>query len=195
MSYGAYPLEGFLDRLAGPGGAPGGGAACAVAGALACALAELVLEHAARNATSGKEPAVGLRAASGEARELRARLLGLADDDSAAYARFAKMHRRGAGEPALRASYAACEVPLDIARSCVAALRLLARAREHAAPALRCDAEAGALLALAGARGACGLVDANLPAVGDRSLAEVLTREAAALRGQAEALARRAAPW
>jgi glutamate formiminotransferase/formiminotetrahydrofolate cyclodeaminase len=162
-----------------PAPTPSGGSAAALAGAMAAALVGLV----ARASRDWPEaPGVAAQAAA-----LEDRLLGLADEDAAAFAdalaelRAAdgESRRSGLGPALLRAT----DVPLAIADACADVAALAALARDQGRPAVRPDAVVARELAVAATRGAAQLVNANLATRpgDDRSLrATAATRAAEA---------------
>jgi formiminotetrahydrofolate cyclodeaminase len=177
-------LAEWLDELAAPRAAPGGGSALA----FACANAAAVLSMAARVSKDA-----GLAA---QAEALRARTAPLAQLDADTYE--AALVVRDAArelEPAQRdwqigqAFAKAAEPPLEIARAAADVAELAAALAAGGADAVRPDAVAAAGLAAAAARGAVALVAVNLTTVdGDPRLAE-----AERLADAAESAAARAA--
>jgi methenyltetrahydrofolate cyclohydrolase len=178
-----------LDLLAAREPAPGGGSAAALAGAMAAALSEMALSFAlGSSAAGGADPAGGPDRAGGadraggpdraggaavlvelrdRARELRARLLTLADDDTRSYRPVLDalaLPRADPSRPArLQAALAtAAEVPLAIATAAAEVGDLAAAAAQAGNAHLLGDATAGVVLAEAAARSAARLVELNL---------------------------------
>ncbi len=133
----------FVEALGARTPAPASGAAAAVSGALAAGLAELAARFA------DDEVAVA------SARRLRARLLELADEDSAAYAEFMESKSDSARSRTV-------DVPLEIAECAAAAAALAAGLIERLSVAVAGDAEAAVALARGAAQVAGRLVELNL---------------------------------
>jgi formiminotetrahydrofolate cyclodeaminase len=154
----------LLEQLAARTPAPGGGTAAGLAGAVAAALTEMAAAFAlTRNPSAGDIAEIARRA-----RELRARLLELADADISSYEPVLRARsldrgdsrRRSAIEDALSS---AAEVPLEIAEACaevaeLAAMSAAAPGNDH----LLGDAGAAAVIAEAATRAAVALVELNL---------------------------------
>jgi formiminotetrahydrofolate cyclodeaminase len=155
----------LLEQLAARTPAPGGGTAAGLAGAVAAALTEMAAAFALTRTPgeSGEIAEIARRA-----RELRARLLELADADISSYEPVLRARsldrgdsrRRSAIEDALSS---AAEVPLEIAEACaevaeLAAMSAAAPGNDH----LLGDAGAAAVIAEAATRAAVALVELNL---------------------------------
>ena len=189
-------LAGFVDELASAEPVPGGGSASAVAASLGAGLVAMVAalsvgrpkyaDYAAVHASAG---------AAGKA--LTGRLLGLADEDSAAYAVFAaalKMPKETDAEQAARkaalraAARTAAEVPLACIEAChevvLAAESLAGRSNLNASS----DLAVACLLASAAAQGAGANVLVNLPAVGDDAFAAAMRDRVVGLLGEIDAI-------
>lgn len=173
----------FVDRLRSAEPVPGGGSASAVAASLGAALVGMVAalsmdrpRYAAHDST--------LRRAAEASRPLADRLLALADDDAAAYGRYAaalKMPReteeaQTARKSALRAAaLGAAEVPLAIVEACLDVACLAEALAGRSNVNATSDVGVAAMLAEAGAKGAAANVLINLPSIGDDERAEKMT--------------------
>jgi methenyltetrahydrofolate cyclohydrolase len=160
-------LPALLEELAAASEAPGSGSALAVTLALAAAT----MQMAARLSAETWPDAAGVGA---QAEALRERAAALADEDADAYRRALesraaqpddKQERR---DFALgRATAAAAEPPLALARLATDLADLCREAAERVEPRVRADVVAAAVLAAAVARGARELVAVNLTALPD----------------------------
>src|SRR4051795_3409419 len=151
----------WLDELAGPRAAPGGGSALAITVANAAAVVAMA-------ARVSDDP--GLAA---QAEALRARTAPLAQLDSDTYEAALAVRDQVAGlEPEQRdwqigkAFARAAEPPLEIARAAADVAELAAELATAGSPVIRADAVAAAALAAAVARGALAMVAVNLTALG-----------------------------
>jgi methenyltetrahydrofolate cyclohydrolase len=176
----------WLDELAGPRAAPGGGSALAITVANAAA----VVAMAARVTGDG-----GLAA---QAETLRARTAPLAQLDSDTYeAALAVRESARDLKPEQRdweigqAFAKAAEPPLEIARTAVDVAELAAQLAREGSPAIQADAVAAAALAAACARGAVAMVAANLTALPDDPRIQEAERLAAAAATAADRAAAR----
>jgi len=166
-------LDEWLDELAGPAAAPGGGSALA----FALTTAAAVLAMAAR---VSKESWEGAGAAAAQAAALRARAAPLAQLDAYVYERARAARETAAELPAERRDWQigqafarAAEPPLEIARTAADVAELAAEIAASGDLRVRPDAQAAAALAAGVARGAAALVEANLTAVeGDPRIVE-----------------------
>lgn len=187
--FGSLTLDAFVDQLASSAPIPGGGSAAAVAAALAAGLVAMVAGLSADRPAYARFAATHARA-GGAGRALATSLLGLADEDAAAYGAFAatmKLPRASDQEKAARsaairaAAVAAADVPLRTLEACrdlvVASESLAGRSNRNAAS----DLTVASRLAEAAAHGAAENVMVNLPALGDEERAD-------GLRGRVETL-------
>jgi formiminotetrahydrofolate cyclodeaminase len=165
-SFARRPAGEALDAIAARDEAAAAGVGCALACATAAALVELTGPLAAKRveSTAARDDAARLRALGTRAAELRAAALRAADDDARAYAAVTEAASKAERAAALER---ASEPPLVIAES---AAEVAAAAAEVAAAGrwpFTPDAIAACELAAAAARGAAGLVAANLSAPQD----------------------------
>jgi formiminotetrahydrofolate cyclodeaminase len=196
-SFATLTLGAFVDRLASAEPVPGGGSASAVAASLGAALVAMVAALSQGRAKYAEHAALHERAID-VGQRLSRRFLELADEDAAAYARFAaaaKLPRDTDEDRVLRsgalaaAARAASEVPLATVEAClelvVTAEVLSGRSNVNASS----DLNVAALLAEAAARGAAENVLVNLPAVGDEAFAKETTAQVMARLDTIAALA------
>jgi glutamate formiminotransferase len=173
-------LSQFVDDLAAPTGAPGGGAAAAIAGVLGCALIRMVACNTLSKARfkEGRERLEEIRKAS---LALMGRFQELAQKDTAAYlAVEAAMKMPRATEEEKEARRAAMQeafkqatvTPLDTVREAVTAMSLLPDLARYGNPNAVTDMAVGALLLDAARRGAAMNVQINLGSLDDAAFAE-----------------------
>ena len=179
------PLSVVLDRVASPEPTPGGGSVAAIAGALGTALAQMVAGLPRTRHDNDDERAV-LATLQAPLAELRERLLGLADEDTAAFDRLMagfrmpkasdqdKAARRAAIQDATRA---ATTVPLQTAVACARVLDLVGTVA-----ALGNSSASSDLLVAMGMLRAAANVRTNLPGITDEDFrGDVAARIAAVL--------------
>jgi formiminotetrahydrofolate cyclodeaminase len=178
-------LAAFVDRLASSAPVPGGGSASAITGSLAAALVRMVValsldrpKYAAYEATQ--------RRADGVAERALERLLSLADEDAASYARLAAAFRMPKATPdeeearhtAIRvAARDAALSPLAVMRECWDVLAVSEAIAGRSNVNASSDVATAASLAEAGARGAASNVLINLPLTGDDQFEAETTAE------------------
>lgn len=179
-------LPALLEELASPREVPGAGSALAAALALAAA----VVQMAARLSPAGWTDASGVAA---QAEALRERAAQLVDEDAEAY-RHALEARDAADETARpeqrdwalgRATSAAAEPPLALARLAADLASLCATAEARVEPRVHADVAAAAVLAAAVARAARELVAVNLTALPGDARVEEADRLAASAEAAA----------
>ncbi len=188
----------FADETASESPAPGGGSISAYMGALAAALGTMVANLSSHKA-GWDERWKEFSDYADRGRELQDQLIGLVDEDTAAFNRIMAalgMPKGTDAEKAARraalqaATLYATQVPLQTMKAAYGAFDLLEAMARNGNPASVSDAGVGALAAEAGVQGAGLNVRINAAGLADRAAAEALTAEAAAIA--AKAVARRA---
>lgn len=187
----------FVDEVSRDTPAPGGGSIAALAGAIGAALAAMVA-----NLTAGKAEFAGrydeLDALAVEAQRIKDPLLAAVDEDTQAFngvmdaLRMPKdtANQKAARNQALQTGYKrATDVPMQTARHCHAALGLCLRAARCGNDAMLTDAGVGALMALAGVKGAAYNARVNLNSIKDPGYAEEISAELARLLQESKAMA------
>ena len=183
----------FIDAVANPTPAPGGGSVAALAGALAAALGEMVAgisskkKSLAANAEKLQAIAAGLRkACKGLAEGI--------DRDAASYESVlaahrmpkdtaeAQTHRERAIQQALTG---AVEVPLEMARRAADVFDVLGQLEPLAGPSMLSDVRVGRMMAATAVRGALENVNANLATITDAAFATRVRSEALSLGARA----------
>lgn len=179
----------FIDELASSAPTPGGGGASAYCGALASALASMVA-----NLTVGKKKYADVEADMIVMLEklavVRERLLELVDEDAEAFKPLAAAYRMPKSTPeeaaakneALQAALAdACEVPLEIMRTCARVVEMSEFLAQHGSRLALSDVGVGALFAKAALNGASLNVFANVVSMDDKERADEYRRDAITL--------------
>lgn len=188
-------LSGFLEALASPDPAPGGGSAAALGGAVGGALACMVLSLTAPKAEP--EAAGRMRRTAERARRQMKLLEALMDRDAKAYGAVVEALALPKGMPEEKAARSerlkaamtlAIEVPLETMREGVAVLECLKDAAAWGSSHALSDVGVGALSARLCVQGAAANVEINLKSMKDaerardyRSRMEELARRADAL--------------
>lgn len=197
----------FLEALASPDPAPGGGSAAALGGAVGAALACMVMSLTAAKAPA--EPAETMRCAAARARDLMRSLHALMDKDSRAYQAVVDALAMPKGTPeekerrAARLSEAmagAIEAPLETMAQGVEVLECLREAAARGSVHALSDVGVGALAARLCVTGAAYNVEINLKSMKDAARAAAYRERmdrlnaaaAEAERSLADALAARA---
>jgi formiminotetrahydrofolate cyclodeaminase len=197
-AFGDETLKGFVAHLSSAEPIPGGGSAAAVGASLAAALVAMVASLSRDRPTYAPYVA-SIDRCEAEGRRLAARCLQLADEDAAAYGKFAavmKMPRETDEQKAARtaalgeAATVAAQVPLDVVLACreivAAAEELAGRSNRNAAS----DLGVSAHFSVAAAHSAAENVRVNLPSVPDRALAEDLEFRTSEALADVERIAR-----
>jgi methenyltetrahydrofolate cyclohydrolase len=187
-------LERWLEALAAPTAAPGGGAATALGLALAAALVEMVAGLTLRRQPGTIE--LEARHAAFRADELRHEAVTLARADASAFAAFERAlalprgtpEERAARDRAKRASYReGARVQHEVLERCLEVARLASALASRGLASARGDAGTALNLARAAARSAEASVRENLGAEVDEEPRRVV-ETAAALLAEVEAL-------
>lgn len=196
MRFDDYKIQAYLDELAGPGAAPGGGSAAALIGSLGASLVSMVA-----NLTKGRKKYAAVEADMqeilGEATALRSRLFGLVSEDTLVFDKVMaayrlpkstaaeKEERQQAIDDALRG---ACQVPLQIATSAVEVLRLAETVAQKGNTNAVSDAAVAGYAAHAAVHSALLNVRINLNSLPQDDWAQQMAQQVADLRTEADAL-------
>jgi formiminotetrahydrofolate cyclodeaminase len=187
-------LDRFTEALASSAATPGGGSASALSGALAASLLAMVARNTAANA-SFTDNAAALEGVASEADRLRAELVGLVDEDAAAFERVMAAFRLPKDTPDLKearsreiqAGYkAAVEPPLLVCRSALDVLALAGGAAELGNPNAISDVGVAALLAASALEGAALNVEINLGSIKDETFRDASASTVERARSDAE---------
>ena len=187
-------LERWLEAIAAPTAAPGGGAAAGLGLALAAALVEMVAGLTLRRQAGPNE--LETRHAIHRAAELRGEAVTLARADASAFAAFERALALPNGTPdertirdqAKRAAYReGARVQHEVLQRCVETARLASGLSHWGLASARGDAATALHLARAGARSAEASVRGNLAGEGDDASRGTIAA-AAALLAEVEAL-------
>ena len=189
-------LSKFVDDLAAPTGAPGGGAAAAVAGVLGCALIRMVAGNTLSKARfkEGRDRLEEIRKAS---QELMGKFQDLAIRDTEAYMAVEatmkmpkstdeeKAARRAAMQEAFKGATLS---PLETVREVLEAMSLLPDLVRYGNPNAMTDMAVGALLLDAARRGATMNVQINLGSIEDEEFVAKCKQEITLAASKAQAL-------
>jgi len=185
----------FVDETASESAAPGGGSVAALTGALGAALGTMVANLSAhKRGWDERWEEFSRWAERGQA--LKDELLGLVDEDTAAFNRVLAAlalpkgtpEEKAARKAALQAANrGAVEVPLRVMEVSVEVFPLLEAMAREGNPASVSDAGVGALAARTAVRSAGLNVRINLPGLGDPALAARFEARAREFLAQAEA--------
>jgi glutamate formiminotransferase/formiminotetrahydrofolate cyclodeaminase len=190
------PLESFLELVAAPTPAPGGGSVSALAGALAAALAGMVCGLTLNK--EGKDTATEeLQQSLQEADRLRRELAALVEEDARAYGLVMEAYNTPKGSPQEKkersaaiqqALEQAARVPLRVMEGAVEALELLPALLESGLPSAVSDLAVASYMAQAAQRGAAANVRTNLSSLKDKTLVKELEGQLLSLEARAEEL-------
>ncbi|MGB8647984.1 MAG: cyclodeaminase/cyclohydrolase family protein [Anaerolineae bacterium] len=194
MPFSDKTIQEFIDELASPSPAPGGGAAAALSGALGAALVAMVcrLTVGRKNYENVSDE---LEALIPRAESKRRTLMELFEADSAAYDAVIATYKlpketeqdKAARTVAIQSALKrAAEVPFHIASACADVLDMdlpvAAKGNKNAAS----DAGSAALLAEAGLRAALLNVEINLAGIKDEAYVQEMRTRLAPFKGSAE---------
>jgi methenyltetrahydrofolate cyclohydrolase len=177
-------LDAFTEALGSGAATPGGGSAAALSAALAASLVAMVARNTAAS-PSFAERAETLEEIAAEAESCRQRLLGLVDEDVAAFERVLAAFRlpkdtaelEAARSRAIQAGYReAVEAPVLVCRRALDVLALAGRVAELGNPNAVADAGVAALLAASALDSAALNVDTNLDSIKDESYRSTTAR-------------------
>jgi methenyltetrahydrofolate cyclohydrolase len=177
-------LEQFTEALASSAATPGGGSASALSGSLAASLLAMVVHNTAAN-PSFADHLAALEDVAGEAERLRWELIGLVDEDAAAFERVMAAFRlpkettelKETRSREIQAAYkAAVEPPLLVCRHALGVLALAGRAADLGNPNAVSDVGVAALLAGSALEGAALNVEINLGAIKDEAFRDASAR-------------------
>ena len=179
----------FLDAVAEPTAAPGGGSVAALAGALGASLGQMVAGLSRKK----KSKAAHFDQLSDALSEFQAESRSLAeaiDRDSASFEQVMaayklpketseeERHRDAAIQTAL---HGAASVPLEVARRAAEVFDRLGQLEPMSSPSMYSDIRVGRLMAAAAVRGALENVAINLESISDSAFASRLRSESASL--------------
>lgn len=159
-------FEPFVEQLAAPVAAPGGGSAAAAAGAMAAALGSMVAGMS-RGKKAYLQYETQLSDAIGELAKLREEFKAAADADTAAYEDVVKAFRKLKQDPGAQAEVTgalkqATNVPLSVAQNAHMTIAILDALRPITNPRMASDLTTGLALARASREGALANVEINL---------------------------------
>jgi formiminotetrahydrofolate cyclodeaminase len=182
MPFSDKTIQQFLEELASPAPAPGGGSAAALAGALGAALVAMVCRLTIGR-KNYEDVSPELEAVLPRAEQKRRALIDLMEADAVAYHQVIsayklpketeeqKATRAQATQRALRE---AASVPLQIAAACADVLDMVLPVAAKGNKNAESDAGAAALLAEAGLRGAVLNVEINLALIKDEAYVKAM---------------------
>ena len=195
MSFSQDSVSQFLDKLASSNPTPGGGTAAAIGGAMGVSLLVMVT-GLAKSRTNSDEEKDELAHAREKLGPISARLVGLADTDSAAYDAVTAAYKlpKGTDEEKAarsariqRALHEATTVPLETLRACADALELAVTVATDGNRNAVSDAGVAVGLLEAAAAGADANVQANLESLKDEGFRSVTAAESSRLMRDARA--------
>src|ERR1700752_23184 len=179
----------FLDAVAEPTAAPGGGSVSALAGALGASLGEMVA-GLSRKKKSQAAFVEELSQAVSEFHAAGQELAKAIDRDASSFESVMAAYKlpqstpdeqRKRDDAIQRALQGAAEVPLEVARKAVDVFERLGQLEPISSAAMLSDLRGGRLMAASAGRGALENVAINLESIADSNFAERLRSESASL--------------
>jgi len=189
-------VEEFTERLASSDATPGGGSASALSGALAASLVAMVARNTAAN-PNFTDRVAALQEIASEADRLRRELIGLVDEDAAAFERVMAAFRLSKETTELKETRSreiqagfkgAVEPPLLVCRHALGVLALAGRAAELGNPNAVSDVGVAALLAASALEGAALNVEINLGSIKDETFRNESAKTVQTARSEGESL-------
>jgi glutamate formiminotransferase/formiminotetrahydrofolate cyclodeaminase len=179
-------FEPFVEQLAAPVAAPGGGSASAAAGAMAAGLGSMVAGMS-RGKKAYLQYETQLSDAIGQLAKLREEFKAAADLDTAAYEEVVKAFRKAKNDPAARGEVTAAlkqatNVPLGVAQNAHMTVNVLESLRTITNPKMASDLTTGLALARAAREGALANVEINLADMDDPQFITWVREKVAALQ-------------
>ena len=179
-------VEPFIEQLAAPTAAPGGGSASAASGAMAAALANMVAAMS-RGKKNYLQYERELSEAIARLAQLREELKAAIDADAESYNAVVKAYKESKnsadGDRAItEALKGATKVPLGVAEHVREVGRIVESLKVITNPKMASDLTVAAALARAGMDGALANVEINLESLNDEIFARDIRQKTAALR-------------
>ncbi|HEY3929055.1 MAG TPA: glutamate formimidoyltransferase [Candidatus Koribacter sp.] len=178
-------FEPFVEQLAAPVAAPGGGSAAAAAGAMAAGLGSMVAGMS-RGKKAYLQYETQLSDAIGDLAKLREEFKAAADADTAAYEEVVKAFRKVKNDPAAQGEVTlalkqATNVPLGVAQNAQRTIAVLESLRRITNPKMASDLTTGLALGRAAREGALANVEINLADMEDQQFVEWVREKVAVL--------------
>ncbi len=182
----------FLDAVAAPTAAPGGGSVAALAGALGASLGQMV----AGLSRSKKSQAAYVEALSDAVAEFQAAAAALGtaiDRDAASFEKVMASYKLPQATPEecqrreaeiQKALRGAVEVPMEVAKMAADTYERLGQLESVSSPSMLSDLRVGRLMAGSAARAALENVAINLESISDQAFCAAMRKEAAALEAR-----------
>ena len=186
MNYQERTIKDFMDLLAGAEPVPGGGGAAALAGAAGIAVGNMVASLTiGKKKYADSEAELSLLKERGE--EIRHKLLSYIDEDAKAFEPLSKCYKmpseseeeKNKKDEALeKCSVDACQIPLQIMKSCCEAIEIVAVYSKKGSRLAVSDAGCAAAILKSALEAAALNVYINTKGMKDKDTAAALNREA-----------------